>query len=149
MRDAEWVYSHEKPHIILTEVKTGRCAINPTWLRDDSVIKHIMRAVGAFPDGEVNAISDRLREKGIVSTENYQVSLVAVGKTQSQDLNVAIQISWQEIVEFIHKRFNDYIKQKANHGQWDDIGKEIWSLCIDKSLPRFENDLREEHSIII
>jgi hypothetical protein len=37
------------------------------------------------------------------------------------------QLFWQDILEWIHGRFNDYRREKEDHRQWQEVGKMLYS----------------------
>ena len=52
------------------------------------------------------------------------------------------QISWNEILSFIHLRFQSYRQQKSAHVQWDDCGKLLWDLALkNRKIEEFINKI--------
>ena len=54
-------------------------------------------------------------------------SLLFIGETFGPALPVnAPKRTWANIIEFIHDRFNEFRRIKADHEQWDSLGHQLW-----------------------
>ncbi len=124
----------DRPYIAIAELTKGQCKLNGPWTnRDKGNINRVLHAIGAFPPSEINRISDELYCKGFSNDSSCYISLIAIGDQENSELeNKCRQITWSEILAFIHSRFIKYKEQKADHDQWDDDGKFLWNCACDE-----------------
>jgi len=130
MQDHEVFTKINKCQVILAEVKTGRCKLNPTWTNPAKEnFQRMLRAVGAFPVTEIDVIASSLYTTGsAVSLDGGTcVRVFVIGSEPVQPAasarTGAVRVTWTQIAEFIHQRFRAYLEQKKNVGQWDETGK--------------------------
>jgi len=122
------------PHrirIILSEVKASSCDLNETWTNPDKKnIQRMLRAVGTIDRKSVDDVSEKIYNHGWYEDQNFLISLCCLGQQENQNCREQFpevpQLTWKEVLSFIHKRFRMYQKQKCSHDQWDPIGKKLW-----------------------
>jgi hypothetical protein len=122
-----------RSHVVIAEVKKGLCALNGPWTdRGRNNMLRLLMAIGLFPKSEAGVVAEHLYEKGFYESQLYRVTLVCIGKTNSIEVHRTFphvpQITWDEILDFIFRRFTRYREQKASHKQWDDGGKYLWDV---------------------
>lgn len=120
-----------KAHIVIAEVKSGRCALNGPWTNPHRKnMVRVLRAIGMFQTKEADEAARLIYETGSYSNQRYNVSIVCFGREVSEEVgerypNVR-QIIWAETLAFIYSRFREYRRQKASHPQWDNTGHDLW-----------------------
>lgn len=137
----------EKPVIAIAEVKIGQCALNGPWT--DPLKKNmqgVLRAIGAFKEEIMEEVAGNIYNQGIYNGEQYTIVLVCIGKDVNQEIlekySAVPQIRWEQVSDFIYSRFKSFKEAKVSHGQWDDVGKELWT-CVESSRDKsdFHNKL--------
>jgi hypothetical protein len=87
-------------------------------------MQRVLRAVGAFPDNEVDTVAKALYESGTFTNDAYHLALVCFGREINGVLSATFpsvaQMLWDQALEFICTRFKKYRDQKVSHGQWDE-----------------------------
>ena len=122
----------EKPVIAMVEVKVGQCALNGPW-KDPKKrnMQSVLRAIGAFEKETIEEVAKNIYEHGAYDGKQYKIVLVCIGREVNQDIlnkySAVPQITWQQVSGFIYSRFKSFDRQKVSHGQWDDVGKELWT----------------------
>jgi len=129
--DPEIVLDETRPVIVIAEVKGSGCELNGPWTRrNDENIQRVIRAVGAFSTVAVDGVSAALYERGRYEDEQYVVSLVCIGSERNRRVESRYpcvpQVTWINILAFIHGRFSRYYDPKRAHPQWDEDGKRLW-----------------------
>jgi hypothetical protein len=128
--------------LFFVEVKTGACRINGPWTdREKRNIDRVLNAVGIVPPGdEVDAAAMALYERGRFSDERADIRLVLVGSSKDErgcGLSEAAQLTYDEILGFIHQRMVTYAAEKAAHQQWDSTGRDLYHSATSS----YRNDL--------
>lgn len=128
--------------LIIGEVKTGLCDLNGPWTDPDRQNMHrVLYAVGAFPEHRVPQVAHALYYDQVYEDDGYRVRLFAVGQRKNPRLSKAVvQLTWKEMLSFIHQRFTVYEDLKAQHEQWDPTGKTLF---------RKANGYRSQKSVFI
>jgi hypothetical protein len=131
MEDHEVFQSNGKIDLIIAEIKRGPCMLNGPWTNPDRRSMHrVLYAIGGFPKQEINSIAESLYTSGYYSKPKIQVRLFAVGREKSGNLfKAVVQLTWGEILTFLHYRFSKYQKKKAHHPQWDVVGHELYEIA--------------------
>lgn len=147
MQDDEKLINNSKIHVAIVEVKAGICNINETW-KDPRLmnIKRFLKALGALPSSEIEKAAQDLYNKMIYSSGEVIIEIILVGdqinnmlKASHQELK---QITFNDILEFIYKRFYEYRLQKRDHSQWDGFGKKLWdNFEQSKDKQNFKNKI--------
>lgn len=137
----------EKPVIAIAEVKIGRCALNGPWTDPKKKnMQGVLRAIGAFEKEIIEEVAKNIYKQGVYDGKQYRIVLVCIGKDVNQEISEKYsdvpQITWQQVSDFIYSRFKSFERQKVSHGQWDDVGKELWA-CVKHSKDKadFHNRL--------
>lgn len=130
--DTRIILAPDKIRIVLAEVKTGMCDLNDSWLnRNKNNMQQILYAIGSFEN--VVAVSEELYEHGWYENNNFVFSLFCLGQRTNQThinkLPRVPQLTWDEVLFFIHERFRHYEDQKCSHEQWDETGHTLWDLA--------------------
>lgn len=119
--------------LIIAEVKSGRCALNGPW--KDPVRRNMDRvlfAVGAFPEAQVPKVAQALYEEQAYEDSQYRVRLFALGRERSNYLeSPVVQLTWEEVLDFIYERFTKYSRTKAQHRQWDRHGQALFRKAME------------------
>jgi hypothetical protein len=107
-------------NIIIGEVKRGYCALNGPWTRPgDANMQRVLRAIGFFSEDQIETAARSLYSTGIFQTELATCRLMAFGNRRG---HIAIpdvpQVLFGEMIQFIHRRFREYERQKSAVGNW-------------------------------
>ena len=88
----------------------------------------VLYAIGVVLAERVPEVATRLYEDRIFDGENLTVRLFAVGSQESRNEKVAppvIQLTWDDILQFVHQRMIDYPEVKSHHPQWEGMGRSL------------------------
>lgn len=129
MQDHPAFYSDSRIDLIIAEVKTALCRLNGPWVNPDKQNMHrVLYAVGAFPEDAVPAVADALYAHQFYCDDQLRVRLFALGReTNSRLSSQVVQLTWEDVLTFIYERLNKYHQIKAQHRQWDQCGKRLYS----------------------
>jgi hypothetical protein len=138
----------------VAEIKQGgKCRLNGPWSNPNKGnLPRVLSAMGCFPPQQVSDAAKALYENEMYEDERVLFRMVAVAAERNevytkQKPNV-LQVTWEEVFTFIHRRFRTYRYQKKDHGQWDRSGHELWKLSetqqpakfVQKALAEFPTD---------
>ena len=135
--DARIILDPRRIRIVLAEVKTGMCDLNdPLKKRDKRNIPRVLLAIGLFEDKRIiEAVSEELYNQGWYEDKGFVVSLCCLGRLENSDLRKKFQkmpqLTWKDVLNFIHKRFRQYKDQKCSHEHWDETGHILWKCAMD------------------
>lgn len=145
MCDHELFDSTGQIDLVITEVKHGPCRLNGPWTRPpDQNMHRVLYAVGAFLEEEVPRVANDLYCSGYYTDKQFSVRLFAIGQVKNSELpDAVVQLTWEELLEFIYRRFSRYRQHKAQHEQWDSDGKWLYRLSTSHSREEFLNIVRK------
>jgi len=131
MEDHACFNSEGKIDIIISEVKRGLCALNGPWTDPERQnMLRVLFALGAFQSQMIDEISMHLYNEKYYEDEMFRIRLFAVGERKNEGLSTAVvQLSWNEILEFIYYRFKKYRSKKSQHQQWNHTGRMLFRLA--------------------
>lgn len=137
----------EKTFVALTEVKAGLCRLNGAWTNSEKENMHrVLRALGTVPMQEVKTVASAIYETGCYSNQLYHISMVCIGQEENpeitRDYSQVPQITWDQVLRFIYKRFQSFRNQKTAHGQWDKQGHDLWD-CAERNRRDVAGFVRE------
>lgn len=135
---------------VIAEVKTGRCRLNGPWTQPDAGnMQRVLHAIGMLPEELVPEAASRLYQSGSYSDDRQTIRLFAIGRERDDELLPAVtQLTWDELLSFIHSRFNHYRRQKSQHEQWDDTGKQLYEWALRLGEPEFAERVLRDFNII-
>ncbi|WP_407538650.1 hypothetical protein Q0M94_10740 [Deinococcus radiomollis] len=119
-------------NIVIAEVKTSRCALNGPWTDPEKAnIQRVLRSVGCIPLDKIEEAASFLYLRGIWIDEAVTLRLFALGDSIDSELPLSLdqQVTWEEIIAFCHRRFNQYRKQKSSVGIWAEDGIQLKKLA--------------------
>ncbi len=139
--DEPFIQIKDKPFIIIAEVKSGECNLNGPWTEPQKEnLQRVLRAIGAFPESEVETVAKAVYTSGVFSNNAYHLSLACFGRDPNPEIKKNLptvpQILWDKVLGFIYDRFRKYRDQKASHGQWDEAGQELWDCVLGSRTER-------------
>lgn len=128
MEDHPVFQSNGKIDLIIAEIKSGLCRLNGPWIKcDRRSMQRVLYAMGVFPKEEIDTVADSLYKSAYYSNAQTQVRLFALGRQKNNNLpDAVVQLTWEEVLNFLHDRFRTYQKKKAHHPQWDSVGQELF-----------------------
>jgi hypothetical protein len=154
MQDDECLkLSPDKIRIVLVESTIRDCKLNPALINSDNKnIERVLWAIGAFePERKVCDVSKKIYNHGWFEDDDFVVSLCCLGKQRNPDLHKKfqemLQLTWDEVLSFIHKRFRVYEEQKRKHPQWDETGTKLWNCAKEFKFKEF-NKFRQAIKIV-
>lgn len=146
--DDVWFQSQNaQPVVILAEVKTTQCALNGPWSDPAKRnINKVLSDLGWYQSEEVSKAAATLYSSGLYEGA-IRTSLFCIGETRNEQLRqrypLVPQRTWSEVIGWIHRRFDRHEDRKADHGQWNSAGQELWrSFTPAQSSQDFEKRVR-------
>ena len=122
--------------------------MNGPWKeRQKEDLQRVLRAIGTFPEDDIESVAKAIYTSGVFSNNAYHFTLACFGEVANPDISRDFpdvpQILWNNVLAFIYGRFRKYRDQKASHGQWDEVGKDLWD-CVwqNRSLETFRAAVR-------
>jgi hypothetical protein len=102
---------NSKPYIAIAEVKKGTCKLNGPWTRPaDKNMHRVLRAIGAFPDKDIEGLARALYEDGCADQSSF-LTLLCIGGRENPKISKKYprvpQILWDRALKFIFNRFRD------------------------------------------
>jgi len=146
--DEPFVQFKDRPYIIIAEVKRSMCSLNGPWTEPEKEnLQRVLRAIGAFPKDQVEAVAKHIYTSGVFSDTAYHLTLACFGVATNPEIAKNFpdiqQILWDKVLTFIYNRFRKYRVQKASHGQWDEAGRALWDCVMrNPSLEAFKAAVR-------
>jgi len=145
--DTRIILDLNKIRIVLAEVTTSTCKLNKTWT--DLVkrnMQQVISSIGSFEPEKVEVVSKELYNNRWYEDEDFVVSLCCIGKKKNRDIRERFpkvpQLAWDEVLDFIHKRFWLFQEQKRSHGQWYETGKKLWNCAMEfKEFNEFQKTI--------
>jgi hypothetical protein len=138
-------------NLVIVEIKTGRCALNGPWTNPKKKnIQSVLRAIGCLPAASLNLAAKSLYEKGQYESSEVTCRLMAFGD-ETDDLAIpgVKQRTFDEMLGFIHKRFQAYRSQKSSVGNWLGDGKQLADMARSMSdLDSFRREARQLFGLI-
>lgn len=137
--DPRWTPSKTYVSVVIAEVKRAECELNGPWTKPAHQNMHrVLRAIGAFPEAKVDAAAKALYENGLFTDEQCTCRLVAMGaKMGKLTIDAVPQVLFRDMLQFVHARFQQYERQKANVGQWSQDGQDLARSARGMSLRSF------------
>jgi len=122
--------------VFFVEVKTADCRLNGPWTDSQKANLHrVLHAIGVLPTSEVDNAATELYASCKHDTPTMAIRFVAIGSQQSQlppaQQNVT-QLTWDQVLLFIYERMTLYCREKADHPQWDDVGKLLYQTAVER-----------------
>jgi hypothetical protein len=143
--DAAHLHFHlNKTDVVLTEVKTGECALNGPWKGKSAKqpLEYILKRVGLFNstalvDTAASEIYARRQFPPVEESDKWPfvVRIVCFGQTGNRGLQNVTQVLWPQVISFIGDRFRIYEGEKADHSHWDSFGQFLWNKLRDGNPP--------------
>ncbi len=131
-----WLFDEaNQPRLFLVEVKTGgACRLNGPWTdKSGGNLTRLLEAIGCFHPDEVSQAAEALHRVGRYGGGTIEALLVAIASRRSDELAQvaasAIQLTWDEILNFIFNRFRAFRAKKAHHPQWDSQGRSLYKMA--------------------
>lgn len=120
---------------LISEVKAGPCALNPSWTdRERNVITYVLNAAGLFAPTKVVEVAEELYECGCFDDGKIRCRMLAFGREIDTAVK-ATQLTWSDAFVFIHRRFWEHRRRKSDHGQWSDVGRQLFDHATSEPDP--------------
>lgn len=132
--DDKWFTAHDgQVLLVIAEVKTGQCRLNGPWTNPvRRNVQKVLAAMGVYPEVKLDAVAAGLNQDGIHEDADHVAALVAFGSSEGDELRQRYprvpQVLWPQVKRFIHRRFTDYLREKAWHQTWDKVGEGLYTL---------------------
>lgn len=138
--------------VIIAEVKSGRCALNGPWTDSDkSNMQRVLYAVGVFPPSLVERAAQSLYSDHYYQDARCRLRLFALGREINRDLAAThvVQLTWDQIIEFIHSRLRTYRDEKSQHSQWDKVGQWLYHRANEhRQVDQFAREVFEALDVL-
>jgi hypothetical protein len=118
----------KKLDIIIADSKMGFCDINSSWLLPElRNMERILYVLGIFHEVSFPDVIPELYNAHFYEDEHIRINLYTLGAKIKENLPISIiQLTWEEVLRFIHERFVEFEDYKTQHDQWDDTGKNLY-----------------------
>ncbi len=126
--------------VMIAEIKKGRCCLNGPWTDPARHnMNRVLYAIGATPEDRVPIVATALFDQNYFADDQYRFRFFALGRETNWTIRPeVVQITWREVLEWIYERLHKYWRIKAQHEQWDDLGKELYRVMQAKHDNRDE-----------
>jgi len=138
--DRRWTTGGTYVSVIIAEVKRSKCSLNGPWTKPERQnMQRVLRAIGCLPDSTVEPAAEALYRTGSFSDNLCTCSLIAIGASKGKlAIDTVPQVLFEDMIEFIHGRFQAYKRQKASVGNWSQDGQGLASAARNQSYEIFE-----------
>jgi len=132
MTDDELFTRHDgRLCLVIAEVKSGPCDLNESWGNPEKRnMEKVLAAIGVFPQSCCWTVADSLYKIGCFQDDNNWLSLLCIGRCSNEAIQNSFsrvpQITFDDILRFIHRRLVEYLDVKEQHEQWDCDGQALW-----------------------
>jgi len=121
------------PFAAFVEVTTERCKLNGPWTDPDKAnMERALNALGALPPADNDTAAASMYEKGSYRSASIELGLISIGtatnRTLTRNMPDVVQITWDEVKQFIFVRFERWEAAKRRHPQWTPDGHRLWRL---------------------
>jgi len=121
---------------VIAEIKSGKCCINPAWLKKDYCnVQYAIKWMGCLSDEkEIESAAREIYNSGRWQSEDGEKVIRMVSCGNSVDASLAnkkpdlLQIELQRAVHFLHDRFNTGCHQ-INRSNWHQTIRNFADLC--------------------
>lgn len=120
--------SRELVDVLIAEVKSGPCALNGPWTNPQLENVHrVLAAIGCLPRNLIQVAADAIYHRGwYEANAGLRVRLVSIGRRRSAEITrtypQVTQVTWEEVLAFVHRRLRRYRNQKRQTENWDQTG---------------------------
>jgi len=123
-----------KSSLYFVEVKhSGECRLNEAWTEPQRKnLQRVLNAIGPVPRERVDEVAEILCQKKSWSDTHMTISMVSVSQSQPECAAFPC-LTWDVIVPWIVCRFRKYKNVKADHAQWDRVGKFLFETACSPS----------------
>ena len=134
-----WTQTTTYVSVVIAEVKRGTCKLNGPWTNEpDKNMHRVLCAIGCFPKERIDEAAKGLYMTGAFSDGECICGLVAMGSAKGKlAIKKVPQVLFEDMIHFIHGRFQKYERQKASVGNWSVDGQEIARKARNQSLEAF------------
>ena len=129
MRDDPVFDSDGQIDLILSDATAGPCKLNEPWINPEKQnMERVLHAVGVFPQHDIDCVAKALYDHRFYENAQFRVRFFAIGRETNRELSDrVVQLTWDEILAFIYKRFEERSNVKSQHRQWDWHGRQLYS----------------------
>lgn len=124
----------ERIDVLLAEAKRGIVEkLNGPWVDSTKgTFEYVLSRIGLFKESQISEIAKAIYEnrRWCLGDTSVRVACFAESKAATFNEPHVIFVSWDEILRFIHDRFAENDKLKADHYQWDRFGHELWKQLV-------------------
>ena len=136
--------SSDRIDVVIAEVKTGRCALNGPWTKQDRQnVQRVLAAIGCVPHDRIDRAAEEIYRAGLYEDETaLRVRLIAIGSDQNAEVLERFpevpQVVWSDLLGFVFDRHKKYRNQKKQTDHWDRTGKLLKDFATKTSVTRQE-----------
>ena len=118
-------------NVVIAEVKRSICALNGPWTaKEEENIQRVLSAIGCVPRGKLHVAAEGLYESGLYESELLTIRLLACGDCKGLLTPSVRQILFDQMLDFIYARFQEYRNQKSSVGNWTIDGQRLARLAL-------------------
>lgn len=134
--------------VFFVEVKTGKCELNGPWTNPEKEnLQRVLYALGLFPESEVPQVAADLYGNLHSSRHDIALQFTAIGRSVNSRLRdrAVPQLTWPDVLSWIHSRFLIFHEQKEDHRQWDNTAKRLYHTACRQEEMRENPDAYVAH----
>jgi hypothetical protein len=139
----------DKPIFLISEVVSGsKCKVNGAWSNPRrGNLNRLLLALGFLPPNQTQNCSRRLHARCCDQTDEFWLQYAAFGYQMDEHLAkrfpALLQLTWEEVLHFIHQRFANFRIQKADNQTWRTDGRELWKQSQTSERKFIDNYLAQ------
>lgn len=143
----------DRPLLLCAEVTRDECKLNGPWTDPNRENIHaLLRALGPCRLDQIDTVASALYATGVHCEQKLTFSLFCVGDAVSGTVRQRYpdvpQKTWADLIAFIHQRFRTYRTRKTDHEQWDEEGKQLWTMSErHRDGAAFEREVRRRFGL--
>ena len=155
--DDELFSQSDRTLFLVAEAKGNEeCKVNPTWTRDTRALVYVLKRFGPVASGKEEEVAARWIETGGYKDCSVRCFFVCFAERRNDNLRTTHkdiqQRTWEQVLQFFHRRFCTYHSRKLDHSHWDSIGNRIWNAWEKEARRGFESFsdiIRKEFRLLI
>jgi len=125
--------------MIFAEAKTKQIeTLNGPWNSPErGALDYVLKRIGIVPSEKVAEVTKDLYTKRRASIQGGTVRIICFGESIGKELSTqgVTFLPWREVLVFVHKRFYNNDRLKADHEAWDLFGQYLWMRLSNHEVP--------------
>jgi hypothetical protein len=116
--------------VVFAEAKRMQIrSLNGPWSSPaKGALDYVLQRTGVVPTEDIQGLAHELYMRRKATRGEITVRILCLGESISEELRTqgVAFVAWSRVTQFIHGRFYDNDKVKADHQAWDGFGQYLW-----------------------